>query len=86
MFKKTVPGKAVAAPPPPSLPSRPQVTVGANTLSSNNGMMARGLVMHGLEKRHVVPNSSAMDGLQRTQWFTDWMTNPSDHNLGLGPG
>ncbi|GJU01289.1 agamous-like MADS-box protein AGL80 [Tanacetum coccineum] len=85
-LKKTVPGKAVAAPPPPSLPSRPQATVGANTLSYNNDMMARGLVMHGLEKRHVVPNSSAMDGMQRTQWFTDWMTNPSDHNLGLGPG
>nr|GEW89041.1 agamous-like MADS-box protein AGL80 [Tanacetum cinerariifolium] len=85
-LKKTVPGKAVAAPPPPTLPSRPQATVAANTLSSNNDMMARGLVMHGLTKRHVVPNSSAMDGMQRTQWFTDWMTNPSDHNLGLGPG
>ncbi|PWA71376.1 transcription factor, MADS-box [Artemisia annua] len=45
-----------------------------------------GLVMHGLEKRHAVHNSSAMDGMQRTQWFTDWMTNPSDHNLGLGQG
>nr|GEY58892.1 agamous-like MADS-box protein AGL80 [Tanacetum cinerariifolium] len=88
-FKKRKKGlmkKAVAAPPPPSLPSRPQATVGANTLSSNNDMMARGLVMHGLEKRNVVPNLSAMDGLQRTQWFTDWLTNPSDHNLGLGPG
>ena len=86
-LKKTVPGKgkAVAAPPSPSLPSRPQAIVGANTLSSNNDMMARGLVMHGLEKRHVVHSSSAMDGMQRTQWFTDWMTNPSDHNLGLGP-
>ncbi|PWA71529.1 transcription factor, MADS-box [Artemisia annua] len=85
-LKKSVRGKAVAAPPPPSLPSRPQATVGANTLSSNNDMMARGLVMHGLEKRHEVHSSSAMDGMQRTQWFTDWMTNPSDHNLGLGPG
>nr|GEY51091.1 agamous-like MADS-box protein AGL80 [Tanacetum cinerariifolium] len=65
-LKKMVLGKVVAAPPPPSLPSRPQATVGANTLSPNNDMMARGLVMHGLEKRHVVPNSSAMDGLQRT--------------------
>ncbi|GKA44550.1 hypothetical protein Tco_0737274 [Tanacetum coccineum] len=42
------------------------------------------LVMRGLEKRHVVTNSSVMDGMQRSQWFTDWMTNPSDHGLGAG--
>ncbi|GJX52980.1 hypothetical protein Tco_0281349, partial [Tanacetum coccineum] len=54
---KTITGKAVAAPPPPSLPSRPQAIVGANTFSSNNDMMARGLMMRELEKRvkrHVV--------------------------------
>ncbi|KAL4569961.1 hypothetical protein LXL04_025610 [Taraxacum kok-saghyz] len=29
-------------------------------------------------------NVSGMDGMQRTHWFTDWVNNPSEYNLGLG--
>lgn len=84
-LKKAVPVKAVPAP-PPSLPPRSQAALGANGSASTNEMMARGLVMHALDKRPMVDNPSAMDGMQRTQWFTDWINNPSDHNLGLGAG
>ncbi|KAI3707350.1 hypothetical protein L6452_25796 [Arctium lappa] len=54
-LKKALPGKAVAAAPP--LPPRPQTTVGTN------GMMTRGVSMHALEKRPMVDNLSAMDGI-----------------------
>ncbi|KAI3707347.1 hypothetical protein L6452_25789 [Arctium lappa] len=76
-LKKAVPGKAVAAAPP--LPPLPQTT-------TTNEMMTRGVSMHALEKRPMVDNLSAMDGMQRPRWFTDWINNPSEHNLGLGPG
>nr|XP_043639771.1 MADS-box transcription factor PHERES 1-like [Erigeron canadensis] len=64
------------------------MTRGLGTSSSAaNEMMTRGLTMHALEKRPMVDhNLNAMDGMQKTQWFTDWMNNPSEHNLGLAPG
>lgn len=90
-LKKAAPGggKAVAAQPqpPPPLPPRPQtVNVGGSGLTAPNEMMTRGVAMHALEKRPMVDNLNAMDGMQRPQWFTDWINNPSEHNLGLGPG
>ncbi|KAI3824741.1 hypothetical protein L1987_06212 [Smallanthus sonchifolius] len=84
-LKKATVTKGLVAPPPP-LPPRPQVTVGGSGSNTTNDMMTRGLVMHTLEKRPMVDNMSAMGGMQRTQWFTDWMNNPSEQNLGLGPG
>ncbi|KAL8267332.1 hypothetical protein R6Q59_004676 [Mikania micrantha] len=86
-LKKVVPDKRVTTP-PPSLPPRPQVTVGgysSNMINTANEMMARGFTMHTRDKRPMVDSMSDMDGMQRTQWFTDWINNASEQNLGLGP-
>ncbi|KAK1422895.1 hypothetical protein QVD17_18184 [Tagetes erecta] len=60
-----------------SQPGRSQVNNG-----SNSG------VMNAMDKRHVVDqNVGGVNGMQRTQWFTDWMNNPSDQqNMGMGMG
>ncbi|CAH1414662.1 unnamed protein product [Lactuca virosa] len=46
-------------------------------------------VVGGSSSSMVVDNVSGRDEMQRgtqtTQWFTDWMNNPSEQNLGLGP-
>ncbi|KAL9995858.1 hypothetical protein Hdeb2414_s0006g00216201 [Helianthus debilis subsp. tardiflorus] len=85
-LKKDPMGKHVAVP-CVSLPPRAQVIVGDHASSSTNEMMMRGHVMQAWEKRPMVdPNMSCMGGMQKTQWFTDWMNNPSEQNMGLGPG
>ncbi|KAI3698321.1 hypothetical protein L2E82_41780 [Cichorium intybus] len=84
-LKKAVPGKSVASPPP--LPPRPQATVGGNNSNTTDEMNTRGDARHALEKRPMmVDNVSDMDGMQRNRWFSDWINNPSESNLGLGPG
>ncbi|KAI3502059.1 hypothetical protein L1887_30090 [Cichorium endivia] len=77
-LKKGVSGKAVAAPPPS--PPRPQASVGGKSSNAIDEMKTRGVVMNAME------NVSGMDGMQRTQWFNDWINNPSEHNSGLGLG
>ncbi|KAM0054900.1 putative transcription factor MADS-type1 family [Helianthus debilis subsp. tardiflorus] len=85
-LKKDTTGKGVAVT-PESFPPRAHVSVGDHASSSNNEMMMRGHVMQAWEKRPMVdPNMSGMGGMQKTQWFTDWMNNPSEQNMGLGPG
>ncbi|XP_021985677.1 agamous-like MADS-box protein AGL80 [Helianthus annuus] len=70
-----------------SLKKDPMVSVGDHASSSTNEMMMRGHVMQAWENRPMVdPNMSGMGGMQKTQWFTDWMNNPSEQNMGLGPG
>ncbi|KAI3698319.1 hypothetical protein L2E82_41778 [Cichorium intybus] len=70
-LKNGVSGKVVATPPPS--PPRPQA-------SATDEMKTRGVVMNAME------NVSGMDGMQRTQWFTDWINNPCEHNSRLGLG
>ncbi|CAI9275391.1 unnamed protein product [Lactuca saligna] len=83
-LKVTIPGKA---PPPPP----PQATGVGKSSNATNEMKKRGVVMHALDKQAMVVDkvSGYMDGMQRgiqTQWFTDWINNPSQHNLSLAPG
>ncbi|XP_035840264.1 agamous-like MADS-box protein AGL80 [Helianthus annuus] len=58
-----------------------------DTTGKGVAMTPEGHVMQAWEKRPMVdPNMSGMGGMQKTQWFTDWMNNPSEQNMGLGPG
>ncbi|CAH1414663.1 unnamed protein product [Lactuca virosa] len=58
---------------------------------SGKAVAAADVTMLALEKRDMTVDnvSGYMDGMQRgtqTQWFTDWINNPSEHNLGLASG
>ncbi|XP_071695264.1 agamous-like MADS-box protein AGL80 [Rutidosis leptorrhynchoides] len=78
-LKKGVPPHGNVAP-LALLPPRSQTSVGggssSNSTTTNEMMMARGLTVRAMEKRPMVDSN---------QWFTEWMNNPMDQNLGLGP-
>ncbi|PWA85775.1 transcription factor, MADS-box [Artemisia annua] len=84
-LNKGVPGSAVTAL-LPSQPPRPQTTVAGNSSTATNEMVKKGAVRHPSEKRLMVDNASSLDMMQKTQWFADWINNPSEHTIDLGPG
>ncbi|KAL4569960.1 hypothetical protein LXL04_025609 [Taraxacum kok-saghyz] len=60
---------------------------GGSSSNSVDGVTKRGVAMNAPEKQAMVDgNVSGVNGIQRTQWFTDWMSNPSEENLGVGNG
>ncbi|GJT11590.1 agamous-like MADS-box protein AGL80 [Tanacetum coccineum] len=80
-LKKVVPaGIAV-----PSQPPRPQATVAGSSPSITTNEMAK---KGGVSFPYMVDNASSLDLMQKTQWFADWINNPSgsQHTIDLGPG
>ncbi|KAK3025026.1 hypothetical protein RJ639_043304 [Escallonia herrerae] len=63
---------------PPAAPPPPPPQVAAATCE----MLARGV--HGQEQKPAV-ESGNVEGMQRPQWYTEWMNNPNE-NLGFGHG
>ncbi|GJZ50878.1 agamous-like MADS-box protein AGL80 [Tanacetum coccineum] len=84
-LKKAVPGISVTAP-LPSQPPRPQATVAGSSSIAVNEMVKKGGARFPSEKRHMVDNASSLNLVQKTQWFADWINNPSEHAIDLGPG
>ncbi|KAI3502253.1 hypothetical protein L1887_30285 [Cichorium endivia] len=83
-LKESIPGKVVPSSRP--LPPPPQATVSGVSSSTNNETTTIGFEMPALQTGPMVDNLSAMERMQRTQCFTDWINKPSEHNTGFGPG
>lgn len=81
-LKKMASQQQVAPPPPP--PAAAVAVAPSAVAAATSEMMARGSSVQVQEQKPSV--DLAMDGVQRPLWFTDWMNNPSDQNMGFGNG